>query len=131
MAFEAHGGLVVIGIVLLGLVLRLPELTGHWLNSDEGIYGAMLTAGDRAQFSKAVAQNAHPPLYFMILRGLGQFTIDFIWFRVVALVCGCVAIFAAYFVGREVVGRGMTGAVTGVFAPDFSLFQQVRSQCYN
>ena len=60
--------------------------------------------------------------HFMIFRSLGPFTIAFIWFRVVALVCSCVALFAAYIVGHEIVGRGMTGAMTDVFAPGFFRF---------
>ena len=102
--------LICLLIVLLGLALRVGGLTGFWVNPDEGIYYGALTS-KFADFWTQLENNAHPPLYYLLLRGMGVFSVDFVWFRSLSLVSGCLTIWGTYLLGREV-----GGVLTGLFA---------------
>lgn len=109
------GSLLALAVVALGLLLRLA-IEPAWVNPDEGIYYAMATAADATRFWQGVAENAHPPLFYLVLRGIGQITTDFEWLRAPALVSGCIAIHAAYLFAREAAGAHRAAAVTGLLA---------------
>lgn len=98
-------------LAVLALVPRLVGLDSWWLNPDEGIYYSILTRADFSGFWAEVAANAHPPLYYLLLRAMGVFTWDFTAFRFVSVVCGVVAVLAIAAVAREVAGRGRAGTV--------------------
>lgn len=109
---------VLAGIVLLGFVLRALGMVDAWLNPDEGIYYSMTTWRDPAKFWDELAANAHPPLYYLLLRGIGGLTPDFWWYRFVSVVSGTLAIPALYAFARSLWGarKGEQGraAETGV-----------------
>lgn len=109
-----HQGLV--AILVSALVVRISGLTEWWLNPDEGIYYSILTRESFSGFWNEVASNAHPPLYYLLLRVLGTFTWDFLWFRVFTLVCGLVAVWVVWALARALVGRGAGRAVAGLVA---------------
>jgi hypothetical protein len=88
----------------------------YWLNPDEGIYYSTLTRDSFGAFWAEVAANAHPPLFYLLLRGLGALTWDFVWLRAVSVLFGCGAIWAFWLVGRELGGRGRGGVVGGLLA---------------
>ncbi len=118
---EDHGALLALGVVALGLVLRLSGFFGWWLNPDEGIYYSTLTQPSAESFWAEVGLQAHPPLYFVILRGVGYLTKTFAGLRFIALASGCVAIYAFVLVGREMGGhemggKGARGWLTGLTA---------------
>jgi Dolichyl-phosphate-mannose-protein mannosyltransferase len=95
----------------VALATRLSGLSEWWLNPDEGIYYSILTRADFSGFWQEVVANAHPPLYYLLLRGLGVFTWDFFWFRMFSVGCGIVAVVAVWAVARELGGEGVRGSV--------------------
>ena len=111
---ERHGPLLALGIVAVGLYLRLPGFFGWWLNPDEGIYYSTVTQPSFENFWGEVRITAHPPLYFLILRGVGHLTTDFAGLRLIALVSGCVAIYTFVLAGREIGEQGSRGWLTGL-----------------
>jgi hypothetical protein len=115
-AVARHGPVAALGVVVLALLLRIPGLTGWWLNPDEGIYYAILTQERFATFWLEAKATAHPPLYFLILRAVGWLTTDFVWLRSIALLSGCAAVLVLVLVGREMVEDEERGWVTGLSA---------------
>jgi hypothetical protein len=107
-----YGGLALVLSVALGL--RVRGLTEWWLNPDEGIYYSTLTRADSAGFWTELMANAHPPLYYVVLRIVGLFTWDFVAFRSVSVLCGLGAVVGVWAVGRELAGRGTRGEVAGL-----------------
>ncbi|HSH75909.1 MAG TPA: glycosyltransferase family 39 protein, partial [Longimicrobiales bacterium] len=69
-----------------------------------------------AGFWSEATATAHPPLYFLILRGVALVTTDFGWLRAVALLSGVAAVHVLVLVGREVGGRGVRAWLTGLLA---------------
>lgn len=116
--FEARyrDPLLVLTLVSVAVVARLNGLSAWWLNPDEGIYYSILTRADFAGFWAEVTANAHPPLYYLILRGLGSLTWDFYWLRLFSVVCGVVAVVVMWAAAREAMGRGRRGAIAGFTA---------------
>lgn len=88
-------------ITAAGFLIRLSGISEWWLNPDEGIYYSMLTWSDSARFWQQMAENAHPPLFYLAIRQLGLLTTDFVAIRVVSVVFGTIAIYAAWLVGKE------------------------------
>lgn len=111
-----HGPAAALGIVALALMVRIPGLTGWWLNPDEGIYYAILTQERFGVFWLEAAATAHPPLYFLALRAMGWLSTDFLWLRSLALLSGCAAVYVFVLVGREMVDDEVHGWVTGLSA---------------
>ncbi len=115
-SLERYGRVAALLLVVLALFVRIPGTMEWWLNPDEGIYFSILTQPTLAAFWEEVATNAHPPLYYMILRAVGFFTTDFFWFRALSWIGGAAAVFALWQCGREIawkdpVRRTVTGLV--------------------
>lgn len=100
----------------LGLVVRSMGFDGWWLNPDEGIYFDILRADTTSEFWEGVGWNAHPPLYYLMLRGIGVLTWDFSWFRALSLLSGGAAIYGLWLCGLEIGGRGRSRVVAGALA---------------
>jgi len=111
---ERHQGLLV--VLVAAFAVRISGLGEWWLNPDEGIYYSILTRVSFGGFWDEVATNAHPPLYYLLLRGLGLLTWDFSWFRGFTLVCGLGAVWAIWAVARSLAGLGARGTVAGLVA---------------
>jgi hypothetical protein len=113
---ERYGRIAALLLVALALVVRVRGSMEWWLNPDEGIYFSILIQPTLAAFWEEVAANAHPPLYYIILRGMGFLTTDFFWFRALSWMSGVAAVFALWECGREIawkdpVRRTVTGLV--------------------
>ena len=104
------------GLLVVATVVRSTDLSGWWLNPDEGIYYSILTRADFGGFWEEVTANAHPPLYYLLLRGLGLFTWDFLWLRAFSVLCGVAAVAAMWAAGRKLAGGGLPGEVAGLTA---------------
>ena len=115
-ADRSFDGIVFGLLALLAVGLRVNGVGRWWLNPDEGIYYSILTRADFAGFWAEVAANAHPPLYYLILRGLGAFTWDFSAFRLFSVLCGTLAVLAVAGLAREMAGRGRSGTVAAAVA---------------
>lgn len=113
-SFLRYGKAGALTLVILGLVLRIRGLGEYWLNPDEGIYYSTLTVDSLGAFWAEVSVNAHPPLFYLLLRGAGWLTWDFVLLRGVSVMFGVWAIWAFWLVGRELGGRGRTGVVAGL-----------------
>jgi hypothetical protein len=112
-----YGSVAALLLVVLAFLIRVPGTMEWWLNPDEGIYFSILTQPTFAAFWKEVAENAHPPLYYMILRGVSFLTTDFFWYRALSLVSGAAAVFALWECGREIAWKDpVRRAVTGLVA---------------
>ena len=103
---SGRGRAVALGIVAVALLLRTVGSESWWLNPDEGIYFDILSARTSAGFWENIGWNAHPPLYYMILRGFGLVTWDFSWYRTFSVLGGCVAVWGFWLSGFELGGRG-------------------------
>ncbi|GMR13416.1 MAG: hypothetical protein BMS9Abin29_1625 [Gemmatimonadota bacterium] len=113
---ERYGRSAALLLVVVGLLVRIPGTMEWWLNPDEGIYFSILTQPTLSAFWKEVAENAHPPLYYMLLRAVGILTTDFFWYRALSLAAGAAAVYALWECGREIaweapVRRTVTGLV--------------------
>ncbi len=108
--------LALLFLVVVAFVPRITGLSRWWLNPDEGIYYSILTRAEWAGFWAEVTSNAHPPLYYLTLRGLAAITWDFYWLRVFSVLCSVAAVIAVAAVARELADRGRSGAVAGVVA---------------
>jgi len=117
----------VAGITLLGLLVRLPGFLGYWLNPDEGIYYSAATWDSWSRFWGEVASNAHPPLFFLVIRGVSALSLDFVALRAPSLVCGVLAIPALYLATRALVGTGagLLAALLVALAPGAIVQSQV------
>ena len=114
---ERYGRIAALLLVVLALVIRIPGTMVWWLNPDEGIYFSILTQPSLAAFWGEVATNAHPPLYYMILRAVGFLTTDFFWFRALSWMGGVAAVFALWECGREIAWKDpVRRTVTGLLA---------------
>ncbi|MCU0241495.1 MAG: hypothetical protein MUF51_03625, partial [Vicinamibacteria bacterium] len=95
-----------LAIFALGLGLRLRLLApGYWVNPDEGIYLQIATSPDEEFVAHAILTNAHPPLYYHLLRSLAHYDARFESLRVSSLIAGGLAMVALAGLGCVVAGR--------------------------
>lgn len=111
---ERYGALAALGLVAVGLILRVRGLSEYWLNADEGIYYSTLTWPSFEAFWSEVLANAHPPAFYLLLRGLGYLTWDFVWLRGPSVVFGAAAVWIFWRVGRRLGGEGVPGVAAGL-----------------
>lgn len=109
-----HQGLV--AVLVAAAAVRAFGLTEWWLNPDEGIYYSIVTHESPGGFWEEVSSNAHPPLYYLFLRGLSTLTWDFLWLRAPALVFGVAFVAVAWAVARRLSGPGPGADVAGIVA---------------
>ena len=130
---ERYGCFAALLLVVLALFLRLPGTMEWWLNPDEGIYFSIATQPTLAGFWEEVVTNAHPPLYYMILRALGFLTTDFFWFRALSIMGAAAAVFAIWECGREIAPKepvrrtvtGLAAAALLVLSPPLVILSQI------
>lgn len=91
-----------VGITLLGAALRLWDLgeKSFWIDELISLCHAE-TIHDVASFLTPTCGNAHPPLYFLILKGWSVFGGGEVYLRLLSVLFGVTVIPAAYFLGRE------------------------------
>jgi Dolichyl-phosphate-mannose-protein mannosyltransferase len=97
-----------------GCALRLHGFNDYWVSPDEGIYYSMVTWANWGDFYAEYAQNAHPPLYYVLLRLVSVLSSEVWTLRTVSLFFGCCCIPAAFLFARECVGRDRVGTLTGL-----------------
>ncbi|MBT8487480.1 MAG: hypothetical protein KJO65_01510, partial [Gemmatimonadetes bacterium] len=88
-------------LVAAAVFIRLSGLSEWWLNPDEGIYYSLITRDSFQGFWQEVLANAHPPLYYMLLRGLGSLTWDFSFLRGFSVLWGAIGIVGIWAVARQ------------------------------
>ena len=93
------GALVASG---LGLGLRLGIDTERWwYTPDEGIYHQVATTTSTEHARQVIHANAHPPLYYWILRLAAPWVDDVASLRLLSLVAGLFGILAAGWLGWQ------------------------------
>jgi hypothetical protein len=124
--WQGKGWLLALLITAVGFALRVGGVTEFWLNGDEGIYDHIAHAPpDLAK--RMIALNAHPPLQYLLLRGIALVSDDFVWLRVPSLLFGSLSIFAMYLLGREVGGAvcGVAAALAAALSPGAIVLSQL------
>lgn len=103
-------------VMVAAAAVRAFGFTEWWLNPDEGIYYSILTRDSLGGFWEEVSSNAHPPLYYLFLRGLSVLTWDFLWLRASALLFGVAFVGVAWALARRLSGSGPRADVAGIVA---------------
>jgi hypothetical protein len=96
---------VLLALTLLGLALRLPAIFDWWLNPDEGVYYSVASWPDWSDVWAEMSRNAHPPLFYLIIRGVRALGLGVVGLRVPSVVCGVLAVPALHLATRALVGR--------------------------
>jgi hypothetical protein len=112
----ARSWILVAVVLVFGCVLRLWSFDRVWINPDEGIYFSMVTWVDWGRFWSEYTGNAHPPLYYLLLRFMSVVAVDVTFLRSISLVFGCAWIATMFLFARECVGRGAVATLTGLGA---------------
>lgn len=90
----------VAALVAAAAFVRFSGLSEWWLNPDEGIYFSLITRASWGAFWQEVVSNAHPPLYYILLRMMGLVTWDFSVLRAFSVLCGAAAVAGAWAVAH-------------------------------
>ena len=75
--WQLQVALAALAIAAIGFSLRLGSIHKYWNNADEGIYYQVANA-PWAIASSMIAGNAHPPLYYYLLRAVASVFDDFV-----------------------------------------------------
>ncbi|MGH7829117.1 MAG: glycosyltransferase family 39 protein, partial [Candidatus Binatia bacterium] len=102
MAAVSRSTLLLILIVALGSFLRLFDLAEKslWLDEIKSLEHAQ-SIHDLKSFFNPKTGNAHPPLYFLLLRGWLSFGDGEFYFRLLSVLFGVLCIPATYFLGKQ------------------------------
>ena len=114
-------------IVAIGFGLRLHGFTEPWLNPDEGIYFQLAHARFASHLFDGIAQNAHPPLQYLLLYALAGVSSDFSWLRAPSLLAGGLTVYAMIRLGEEAAGwrAGILAGAALAVAPGAIVLSQV------
>jgi hypothetical protein len=107
---ERNTGVLLVAVIVLGVVLRGVYFGRYWLNSDEGIYWLVATETP-AEAARLVRGNAHPPLFYLLLRAVHSLGGGIEAMRAFSLAAG-IALPAVVFL----VARCWAGSAAGIFA---------------
>jgi len=107
-----------LGLVLLGLGLRLPGFTESvWIDE---LYTSRLYCGDVIVLMKTLFSDTHPPAYFVFIHfWIGVFGDSEVWLRMPPLLCGLLSIVLIARIGSLFGGpiTGLVGAFLLVVSP--------------
>jgi hypothetical protein len=103
-------------IFALGCTLRLLDFNHYWLNPDEGIYFSMVSWNEWSSFWNEYLGNAHPPLFYLLIRAMSGLADGIAPLRCVALVAGCCCVPVTFLFVRECVSRDAIGTLAGLLA---------------
>jgi hypothetical protein len=123
---RANAWITPAALCAFGLILRIGASLRFWVHGDEGIYYNVAHAapGDARAI---VALNAHPPLFYDVLRTLAQWSDSFGALRLPSIVCGTLAIAASFALAARLGGRsaGVAAGLLCAVAPGPILMSQV------
>jgi hypothetical protein len=98
-------------LTLVGGYQRLSLSQYFWLSPDEGLYLTVSSEVDRMRYLKLAGSQAHPLLFFEIVRVLHQVVSDPLFPRVVSLVSGTLLIPVL-----GLIGYSLAGTTAGILA---------------
>lgn len=118
--------MIALVLVVIGLWAR-SGLGEFWVNPDEGIYYSIVTNPNFSEAWDEILGNAHPPLFYLLLRGMGSVSMDIAWLRLPSLVAGLLAIWGVFLIGRRFGGElaGLLAAFAMVWMPELVLQSQI------
>lgn len=124
---DGHAWIVVACLATVFAVRGVATLDTFLPNPDEGILYKIATDDDFDRAWASILGNAHPPLYYLLLRGIASFTSDLLWLRMLSLVSGVVAVLAMYRLGRRLADplTGVLAAALLSLAPPFLVLSQL------
>lgn len=126
---DAHGDLIAVVIILLGLALRLREAWGTFLNPDEALHFFLANHASLAAAYKASLTQAHPPLLVFMLYGLRPFGSSEFILRLPSILTGTLFCWIFFQWLSRILGRtvGIVGLVfVALLSPMISVTAQVR-----
>ena len=112
-------------LVLVGFGLRIGGVTGYWINPDEGTY--LQASKTQESLWAEFSENAHPPLFYMLLNWVGMLSESYLALRGFVLLTGCAVIFGMYLLAAEVGGvlAGLLAAAVLTVSPSAIEHSQV------
>jgi 4-amino-4-deoxy-L-arabinose transferase-like glycosyltransferase len=117
----------VVGVLALALWLRIDQLTDYLPNPDETMFFQGGVA--EAMWNRTIAENAHPPLYYLLLRVLSALGADFSALRWVGALVGVATVGGMYLLGRDrggVVGGAVAAGLLAVSPAAIEMSQILR-----
>lgn len=110
----------VIACLLLGFWLRARGLDEAWINSDEGIYWFVASRETLLEFWQEIARQAHPPLFYLLLRALlSVFGASVFAVKLTLVLISLVIIWLSAKIGERLAGTlgQLCGAGLAAFSP--------------
>jgi mannosyltransferase len=95
---------IIVGLMLLGLLLRACRLGAQSLWFDEAYTAAIAGMPLREGLRALIADGVHPPFFYLLESGMLTFGGNEIWLRLPSLLAGVAAIPLLYELGRKWVG---------------------------
>jgi uncharacterized membrane protein len=91
-------------LLAIGVILRFYRLGWHSIWADEG--GSILVAGMdlRSMFSFLIHQDAHPPLFFLILHYTLPIGSSELILRIPSAICGAISVILTFSIARMLLG---------------------------
>jgi len=112
--------------LLSARVLLLARTSSWWVNPDEGIYFDIATVPIGQAMAQILA-NAHPPLYYLLLRAMASVSLELGWLRLPSLVSAVALPAVVYALTCRIAGRtaGVAAAAFVAFSPALLALAQV------
>ena len=114
------------GIAVLAVLLRIESMHSFWINPDEGIYLEAANS-ETSVFWELIRSNAHPPLYYLLVRAGSALGVGFVPLRWFTLLCFGALIFAMYrWLSKSLnPGTGLIAASLVALSPGAAMTGQV------
>ncbi len=105
-----------LGIMALGVALRLHHLGSWGLGMDEAYSANVATHGLRDLVNFIVVDDFHPPLYYALLHFWRMISTNEVWLRVPSVVFGALTIWVIYALGARLVDHRVGLVSAGILA---------------
>lgn len=102
--WHRYAWMIAVAITVLGFSLRVGDVYGFWINGDEGIYYTVSHAPTWEEARAAIAGNAHPPLFYYLLRVLALMSTDYTVLRLPSLLSGTAVIYLLFLLTQKIAG---------------------------
>lgn len=104
--FRRHADRLAFGIAAVALVLRVLSMRGTHLSADEALHFQLANLPGFGDVYRSSLTNAHPPLFFLLLRSWLFFGTSGLFLRLVPAFFGAAFLWAAYCWTRALLGKG-------------------------
>ncbi len=115
-SFRAPRGTWLLGIMALGVALRLHHLGTWGLGMDEAYSANVATRGLRDLVNFIVVDDFHPPLYYAFLHFWQMISTNEVWLRIPSVLFGALTIWVIYALGARLVDHRVGLFSAGILA---------------